>query len=103
MRTSRILPASALLVGAFVAATGLAGADDHQDPRPGSMARMHADMVSSSPEMARMHANMVSSSPEMARMHGEMVSGRSSMDGHMDRMTSMDGHMGMTGGSGTES
>lgn len=85
MRTSRLLSAAALLVGAFVATTGMAAADAQQGPRPGSMARMHADMVSSSPEMARMHADMVSSHPGMGRMHGQMVSGRSSMEHHMDR------------------
>lgn len=58
-----------------LAALGIAavpvGASNHDD---GGMARMHAEMVSRSPEMARMHG-MVSQSPEMARMHAEMVSG----------------------------
>lgn len=103
MRAFRVLPAAALLVAAFVATTGLAAADGHQDPRPGSMARMHAEMVSSSPDMARMHADMVSSNPGMGRMHGQMVSGRSSMDDHMDMMSSMDRHSGMMGGPGAES
>ena len=103
MRTSRILPAAIVVVAGFVATTGLAAADDHQDPRPSSMARMHADMVSSSPGMARMHADMVSSNPGMGRLHGQMVSGRSSMDDHMDMMTSMDGHTGTMGGPGAAS
>lgn len=101
MRTSRILPAAAVVAVAFVATTGLAAADGGapDDRRPSSMARMHADMVSSDPDMARMHADMVSSTPGMGRMHGRMVSGRSTMADHMDMMKSMDGRMGRSGAS----
>ncbi|MGH2695766.1 MAG: hypothetical protein ACRDIW_02115 [Actinomycetota bacterium] len=59
----RIVPTAALAAaGVVVAAVGLGavpvGAASHDDR--GGMARMHADMVSQSPEMARTHAEMVS-------------------------------------------